>query len=351
MRAIARTQSGLSRQGLLLRPIKRTATEVIYGIVREECDEVGRRLDHDFEATIAWNAERDPSNVSGDHPVAAKVREEYLSLRGKVVSDDWSAAITTYLEQHDAARVRSDGRIYWVPPQRLNEIRCFGKLLAEVGIDLVLCELEPEVKMIAHEAASTSLEENLERLQAEADAFDGTQKPSTYARRLAEYQRLRERAILYRDALGCGVTTASEILASLEEKVEALLGVRRKVVVHRDGTSTTKTASSEAETPDPGTTASTDPRLSFAGANFALASADSEIITFVSDDEKARQSVASLSSLGLAGTWQKAGQVQFYIENSGPAGAAVSIRLKPADRKILAASAPALALIGIEIAS
>lgn len=354
MRAIAHTQAGLSRKGLLLRPIKRTSTEVIYGIVREERDETARRLDHDFEATITWNAERDRASVEGDHPVAAKVREEYQTLRGKVVSDDWSAAITAFLESHDAARVRSDGRIYWVPPQRLDDIKRFGELLAEVGIDLVLCELEPEVRVVAQDVASLSLEEELERLQSEADAFDGTQKPSTYARRLEEYQRLRERAILYRDALGCGVERASQVLGELEEKVEAMLGIRRLTVIHRDGTSTKRPGNSSAESspaaPDEGTSKDVPhPALHFAGISFTMAGLDSDTLIFVSDEDSAKKSVASLEAMGLAGIWQQAGKVRLKISNSGPEGAAVSIRIKPSDRDCLSASAPALALMGIEI--
>jgi hypothetical protein len=235
-RALTHASAGLTREGLLLRPITRTSTAVIYGIVREQRDEADRRLAHEFAATVAWSAEPDPAVVTGDHEIAGRVRTAYLQLRGKVVADDWSSAITAYLEACDAARVRGDGRVYWVPPQRLTVVRQFGAFLAEVGIDLVLCEIEAENRTVVQAVAQESLADQLEALAAEAQAFDGTQRPSTYMRRLEDYQRLRDRAVLYRDALGVGVRKAQGVLSELERKVTAMLELRSSTVLHRDGT-------------------------------------------------------------------------------------------------------------------
>ena len=103
-RALTQTSNGLHREGFLLRPIKRSSSEVIYGIVREEKDEGGNRLTHEHEATVTWRIEPDPSVVEGDHAVACRVAAYYQNLRGKIAAEDWSASITAYLEQHDAAR-------------------------------------------------------------------------------------------------------------------------------------------------------------------------------------------------------------------------------------------------------
>jgi hypothetical protein len=230
-RAISQASSGLHREGFLLRPIKRSANEVIYGVVREQRREDDRRLDHDFEATVAWSAEPDPAVVVGDHPIAQRVADAFQGLRGKATADDWSSVITSYLEAHDAARVRGDGRVYWCPPQRLDDIRRFGALLADVGIDLVLCEIEAESRTVVKHVAADNLNVQLDQLEAEVEQFDGTQKPSTYARRLDAYQRLRERAGLYRDALGLGVSRADQVLSELEQKVSAMLDLRQRTVL------------------------------------------------------------------------------------------------------------------------
>ena len=348
-RAITQASIGLSKEGFLLRPIKRTTTDVVYGIVREQKDEAAERLDHDFEATVSWSAESDADIVRGSHPIARRVADAYQALRGKIVADDWSNAITTYLENHDAARVRGDGRVYWVPPQRLDAIRRLGTFLQELGIDLILCELEPEVRTVAKDVAHQSLEDQLTRLQEEVDQFDGTQKPSTYTRRLDEYQQLRDRAILYRDALGVGVDRAQSVLTELERKVTAMLELRSQTVIHRNPTPTTPAAAPLSSSAG---TNPAQPTLRFGGATFyALDSQEDGTLTFVSDDPAAKASVALLESMGIAGKWQQAGTVQVCIQNSGPIGAAVSIRLRLGEKSDLSTAARPLAAIGIELVS
>ena len=262
MRAIQRTAVSVARDGVLLRPIKRTADEVVYGIVNEHRDEAEERLDHSFASTVRWSAEPDPALVLGDHAVARRVCDAYAGLRGKIVADDWSASIVARLLALGVAPMRADGRVYWVPPQRLDDVRQLGAFLHEVGIDLVLCEIEPETRTVVESVASASLDEELERLEVEAREFDGKQKPSTYERRLEEYQQLRQRAGLYRDALGIGVERAEQVLTALAHKVEAMLDVRLQTTVHRDGRVEEKVASATSESTP------TSPALVFGGVRF-----------------------------------------------------------------------------------
>jgi len=357
-RAIAQTSSGLYREGFLLRPIRRTSSEVIYGIVREQKDESGRTLDHQQEGTVSWAAEPDASLVQATHPIARRVADAYQSLRGKVVAEDWSSTITSFLEQHDAARIRGDGRVYWVPPQRVDAVKQLGAFLAEVGIDLILCELEPEVRNVVEQVASESIEDQLEHLQAEVTAFDGTQKPSTYQRRLETYSALRQRATLYRDALGVGVERASLVLDELEQKVQTMLDIRRNTVIHRDGSTSrpsnqaNKKQPSDNATPAKPAPVPTDITLKFAGATFTPTNSDDPgVLTFVSDDESAKTTVQALESMGVSGSWQQAGPVQVNIKNSGPPGAAVSIRLRLPSDLSFDASSSHLAGLGIELLS
>jgi len=378
-RALTHASRGLQNEGFLLRPIRRTSSEIVYGIVREQKDESLQRLDHDFEATISWSAEPDPGAVVGDHDVAARVREAFNALRGRIVADDWSASITSYLESHDAARMRGDGRVYWVPPQRIEDVRKLSTFLATVGIDLILCEIEPEVQTVVQDVAQVSIDEELDRLQAEAAEFDGKQKPSTYARRLDDYQRLRNRAVLYRDALGVGADRAQAVLDELEQKVSAMLDLRRQTTIHRDGStsghgvgvsSESKAAPAQpvaADTTESPTNDTTDDTQSapetegepsrapacirFAGALFTLRDATDDVLTYASDDTAAKSSAAALEAMGLAGKWQQAGPVKISIQNSGPEGAAVSLRFQVPTSQTLRGSATALSTWGIQLDS
>jgi hypothetical protein len=377
-RALTHASRGLQNEGFLLRPIRRTSSEVVYGIVSEQKDESLQRLDHDFEATISWSAEPDPSVVTGDHDVAGRVREAFNTLRGRIVADDWSSSITSYLESHDAARMRGDGRVYWVPPQRIEDVRKLSTFLATVGIDLILCEIEPEVQTVVADVAQVSIDEELDRLQAEAAEFDGKQKPSTYSRRLEEYQRLRNRAVLYKDALGVGVDRAKRVLDELEQKVSAMLDLRRQTTIHRDGTvsAPTEGVTSGPEEPTTEQTVAADiikspiehatddtptapviegelsrapASIRFAGALFTLRDASDDVLTYTSDEAAAKSSAAALESMGLAGKWQQAGPFKINIQNSGPEGAAVSLRFQVPASQTLHGSATALSTWGIQL--
>jgi hypothetical protein len=75
------------------------------------------------------------------------------------------------------------------------------------------------------------------------------------------------------------------------------------------------------------------------------------VLTFVSDDQSARDAVVPLESMGLAGRWQQAGTVQLKIQNSGPPGAGVSVCIKLPQGQTLADSATSLAGWGIVLAA
>ncbi len=342
-RAITQATAGLTRQGYLVRPIKRSSKEVIYGIVREKKDEVGQRLDHDFEATVTWQKEPDPSIVQGDHAVAVQIADHYRQLRGKITASDWSSSISAFLDAHDATPIRSDGRVFWVPPQRIKSVLHFSSFLQEVGIDLILCELQAEQRQLVHDIAHQSLEDQLDKLELEIESFDGTQKPSTYQRRLDEYQRLRNRAGLYQEALGVGVDRAKSVLANLEIKVQEMLEVRTQVVIPRKPKETQEAVASVA-------IADEISSLIFGGAEFLFLIEDeaSGIVTFVSDETAAKQKVAQLKTMNLEGKWQQIGRSRVCIQNGCPSGS-VSIRLDLPDDPSIAVVAKSLATIGIEI--
>lgn len=342
-RAITQATAGLTRQGYLVRPIKRASKEVIYGIVREKKDEVGQRLDHDFEATVTWQKEPDASIVQGDHAVAVQISDHYQQLRGKITASDWSSSITSFLDANDATPLRSDGRVYWVPPQRISAVVHFGEFLQEVGIDLILCELQAEQRQLVHDIAHQSLEDQLDALELEIESFDGTQKPSTYQRRLDEYQRLRNRAVLYQEALGVGVDRAKSVLTDLEVKVQEMLDVRTQVVIPR------KAKEAVNVVVDAGLSDGISSLL-FGGAEFLFHIEDeaSGIVTFVSDEIAAKEKISQLKTMNLEGKWQQVGRTRVCIQNGCPTGT-VSIHLELPEATDIAVVAKSLATIGIEI--
>ena len=143
------------------------------------------------------------------------------------------------------------------------------------------------------------------------------------------------------------------MLSELETKVSAMLDIRQGMTVHKDGSVSKKGASKPrvvkervqvTETPE------TQATLSFAGATYSPAVSNQVgVLAFTSADDHAVSAVKSLESMGLAGRYQKAGNVEVCIQNSGPPDAPTSIFLKmPAGAK-LADAAKSLASLGIEV--
>jgi hypothetical protein len=355
-RAIARADTRIAGETYLLRPIRLSSTEVTYGIVRENKNG-DDHLDHDHEATVSWKAEPDSSRIEGDHTIAARIRLSYAELRGKLVADDWTSCVTAELERLGAVAMRDDGRVHWLPQISLDEVRRLKGFLAEVGVTVVLAEVESENTGVVTEVVAESVEEQLHKLEIEVQDFDSKQKPSMFARRLEEYQKLRQRALLYQSALGIGAERTEQVLSELEIKVSAMLDIRTGMTVHKDGTVTRKNEpkpKSEARTETPAIDEPTEipavSSLTFAGATFIQADCyDVGEMLFTSSDEHAVSSVKALESMGLAGKWQRAGQgVEVSIQNSGPAGAETSIRLKLGGGELAQAS-KALEGLGIGV--
>lgn len=245
-RAIQASSMALGKRGVLLRPInKNSSSKAVYGIVLEERNAEAEELKHIFNSSndkITW-LEDQPNDVisNGHNPVAEEVNNQYQRLKSKVTSADWTSAITNYLLYHCAATsYRDDGRVYWIPPQEIEKVSKLRTFLAVIGVSMALCEVEPEVRESVKEAAQESLADKLASLKVEADSFCGVEKPSTYTKRIEEYRALKQRATMYKEALGVGVGTVTEVLNKLEEKVSKLLDVRSSLVIHRDGTTSVR---------------------------------------------------------------------------------------------------------------
>jgi hypothetical protein len=91
--------------------------------------------------------------------------------------------------------------------------------------------------------------------------------------------------------------------------------------------------------------------IKFAGAEFVLKDLVDGVVTYTSDDAAAKSSVAMLESMGLAGKWQTAGAIRLSIQNSGPPGAAVSLKFQLPSDQTLASSSTALQTWGIELSA
>jgi hypothetical protein len=354
-RAIQHTSTKVAGETYLLRPIRRNSTEVTYGIVKE--DSHNDHLDHNHESTVRWTMEPDSSAIEGTHTIANRIRESYQHLRGKLVTEDFTACTSSELERLGAVAMRDDGRVHWVAPSSLDDVRRLQGFLEEIGITLFVAEVESQNTGTITEVVAESVEDQLARLEKEVEDFSETQKPSMFARRLSEYQKLKQKALLYQSALGIGAERTVQVLSELETKVSVMLDIRNGMTVHKDGSVTKKgekaVKGDSAVTPvKQGRSKMPAATLTFAGAKFNQADSDKpDEMLFTSGDEHAISSVRALESMGLAGKFQRAGSAEVSIQNSGPEGQETSIRLRLVGGGDLATAGKALEGLGITVGS
>jgi hypothetical protein len=239
-RAISQVTSKVSKQGWVLTRITTEGKRVVYGISQKDVDQERETVDFTYEANVLWDLAQDQGDkVHGDHDVAMQVNLAYQDLRGKIVASDWTESLTSYLTGTcQATPMREDGRVYWVPPTTQDKLNILAKFLAEVGIDVCICEIEPENRVVVQAAVQDNMASQIQALQDEVAEFDGTQRQRTYRERLTQYQGLRKRAIMYRDVLGIGVRDLEDALSELERKVADLMQVRQGTTIHPDGSTT-----------------------------------------------------------------------------------------------------------------
>lgn len=230
-RAIGQGSAQVSKQGWMLRPIKQTRHEVVYGVVLERKDKGNEILEHNQEGTMHWTDEHGNGahithRYAASHSIIDLVDAAYQALRGKICPGDWTGALTTYLVQECYAQaVRDDGRIYWCAPAYVARLAPLTDFLGAVGISLVVCELEANAVSVVQEAAAEGLADQLARLTTDVAALqDGEKhKPSNHKRRLADIVDLRKRAMVYQATLGIATESVAHALAQLEAATQQAL--------------------------------------------------------------------------------------------------------------------------------
>jgi hypothetical protein len=240
-RAIQQSHYSVSKTGYRLEPIIRgKGGKAVWGVIELNKDVSTESLNPNFASKVIWNGDS-PDHVTGDHSVVNIIDEEYQYYRNKICGTDWVTTIVDYLQSKcNASPMRDDGRVYWIPPQKLDEVKKLKSFLSLIGISVVLCEIEAENREVVKEAAGDSLANKLADLKIEAENFSGGEKPSTYIKRLEEYQRLRGKALTYKAALGIATDTIEETLKTLEVNVNKLLDIRQTTTIHHDGRVTLK---------------------------------------------------------------------------------------------------------------
>jgi hypothetical protein len=179
--------------------------------------------------------------AEGSDPVRVETPDTHGLARGIVddtastyanryTTDDLRSAVVSVLDRWAATPCRQTQPhiVYWLPSPGGPTIRMVRDALARLGageIHLAPMGLDAESRETAASAANGGLEASLTALLAEVDqwASKSPGRTSTIEARIAESEKLRTTAELYRGVLG-------EAVRSVEARIDSLISGQRRIL-------------------------------------------------------------------------------------------------------------------------
>lgn len=234
-RAIAQGTSSARKAGWALASYHTDHHEVLYSILRLDKDHTSKQVRPSYADSLRWSDEGgNGMHIEGSHPVARDIDGIFQGLRGMVCPGDWTEAITEYVKGAcQGFAFKENGHVYVVPSRNIHLLDKLQAFLAQVGISLVVVEVEPSVEYAVQDAAAESIAGELQKLQDAVAAFDGTQKPSNYRARVQEITELRKRATVYKETLQIAVDEYEAVLQALGSQVSRMLDIRENTTIPR----------------------------------------------------------------------------------------------------------------------
>lgn len=232
--------------------IKRLETDhpqtIVYSIAGIYKDTERERTDYQHEDAVRWDGTgMNGDHIEGTHEVARQLDGAYQQMRGLVCATDWTKRIIDYIVGDCGAMAINPRGAWWVPPAEVPKLLALRAMLAEVGIALIVCEVEPANVGDMREVATSGLHDQLEALREEVRGFDGTQKASVYKTRLEQLRAVRAKALAYEQAVGLKAQEFQAVLDAIDLEVRKHLTVRLETTIKKDGTQEAKGGPTLAE--------------------------------------------------------------------------------------------------------
>jgi hypothetical protein len=239
LKAVREAQKTQKREGLLIRKIKKSAEEYVFGLVDERVHEISKTLSYDHQATMTFDPARGTLRCDGRHRAFDHIQDLYAEYREILDSDDIREIILMVLRQGHAIGVRQKGGIYFVPASQEVTLNKVDKLVSRLpgGMSLddltvltngdgnpssyiaiaPLIDAERSKKAI-YKAFVAGLKDQMGKFEQELAA--GFKKKSALKNRLKAFKELRTQIEFYRDALQFQVSDLTKNLDELTGKVK-----------------------------------------------------------------------------------------------------------------------------------
>lgn len=214
----------------LLRYIKETPQELIYGVVREAVDEDKEDLKYKVKARIVFRKRTESVVIRGGRsPVAETVKTLYDEYVSTYIHTDIRRWIVRMINEHmQAVQMKKNGGVYFIAHQHTKILRSLEGVVNSLGTsEFTVTPIFDSVETTASVGKGTrgALERELAQIKKDLQEFK--EKPprrDTLKRRLADFQALKGRARMFADLLNFTVGDLEEGIDDADTVVKALIG-------------------------------------------------------------------------------------------------------------------------------
>lgn len=217
-------------RSLMVRYIKETPQELIYGVVRENVDEDKEDLKYKVKARIVFRKRTESVVIRGGRSkIADAVKDLYDDYVSTYIHTDirrW--VVRTIAEHMQAVQMKKNGGVYFIAHQHTKMLRSLEAVVNSLGTsEMMVTPIFDSEETTASVGRGTrgALERELAQIKQDLQDFrDKPPRRDTLKRRLDDFQQLKGRARMFADMLGFVVDDLEEGIDDADTVVTALIG-------------------------------------------------------------------------------------------------------------------------------
>lgn len=220
----------LGKSGVLVRFIKESPQEIIYGVVRENVDDAAEDLNYKVKSKIVFRKRTESVVLRGNHPIARDVKMLFEEYKDTYIHVDIRRWLVRMVNEHmDAVVLRLNGGVYFIPDTHTKLLSRVRQVISDLPgrSDFVVTPIFDSTETTANLGPAThdALAEEIARINQEIEEFKvKLPRRDTLKRRLEDFGKLKARAQLFSDMLRFTSEDLVEGIRDLDTIVEDLLG-------------------------------------------------------------------------------------------------------------------------------
>ena len=222
-------------EGMMLRQITDSDTEIVIGLVKEKPDEKAHDLDYMVEARIIFDKKSHMITSDYENGTSSMIRELY-SYHQDLTTSDIRNMMISFLKE-SSIRIRESGGVYFVSQQYQKTLEALSNVVQSAG-DNVVYTLPifdtKSSKQTLRNIAKATLDDELRLLAADIGNFDKEKmRQSTIDRKLEAFENIRNRAKMFSRILSFKAKSFDEKITELQNSLRRDLGLE-SVSIPRD---------------------------------------------------------------------------------------------------------------------